>query len=68
MGITKAECKRVALETLIRVAGEHSLDGQANALSAAQSLLYYAVPPQYGYGVPGAPPPSAPDAPVDEED
>jgi hypothetical protein len=61
MGITKAECKRVALETLIRVAGEHSLDGQANALSAAQS-------PQYGYGVPGAPPPSAPDAPVDEED
>jgi hypothetical protein len=64
VGITKAECKRVALETMLLLAqGKQSPNHSEQSLHAAQMLLTYAVPnwPNY-YSAPPAAPPA-----VDEE-
>jgi hypothetical protein len=67
MAISKAECKRVALETFLAIA-KNGTDENAR-LNAAQSLYFYAVPPPV-YGGPPMPylggGPSAPDD-ADEE-
>jgi hypothetical protein len=64
MGITKAECKRVALETLIQIAqGQQSEEQTSHSLAAASMLLNYSVP--YSWSVPHSWSPPLP-PPVDD--
>jgi hypothetical protein len=55
MAISKAECKRVALETFLAIA-KNGTDENAR-LAAAQSLYFYAIPPSSYYAPPMPPVP-----------